>query len=184
MENGENFIMRQNKVGLKPCNGALHSFPGLWKILGMIVIISTLYGCIGKENTPDSDNPVQSIRDDNLSLEQNNAINSSVQTNKIRLILRPKELNRTGKLPITLIVMNPRLNETVLTIFKPEVGQEWYNQTNITYIVNNNWTQNFTVKPTTNISYIKMFVQISENNTVVRKTGWNISLPALFEKAN
>ncbi len=167
----------------------------LWRILGILMLISILGGCIGKENKPNAELTAQEDNGGGLTLvqgapDQNESVSiseskniSKLKPNSIRLILRPKELNRTGRLPVMLQITNPRLNETVTTVFKPGSGKEWYNQTNITYISNSNWTQNFSIKPNKNTSYVHMFVQISDNGTVVKKAAWNLSWGVPVEKA-
>ncbi len=164
------------------------------RILAILVLVSALAGCIGSEikkggelNPSEnfSQNVTQKISDEDLNVTAEQGAPAQAQNaldekkpNQIHLILQPSDFNRTGKIPITLKIVNPRLNETVLTVFKPEYGQEWYNQTNITHLANHNWTQNYTIKPKGNISYIKMYVQITENNTVVKRAAWNFTLEA------
>lgn len=161
---------------------------GSLRILGILILLSALGGCISRENKPGAELPVQDAGSGNLmqmqsALTQNISANSSeLKSNQIRLILRPKELNRTGRLPVTLQIVNPKLNETVITVFKPASGAEWYNQTSITHIANNNWTKNFSITPRGNTSYVQVFVQISENNTVVKKGSWNITLGVPAER--
>lgn len=175
--------MGNNTIPVPP-----HYISGSLRILGIMILLSALAGCISRENRPDAELQVQGASSDNLilmqgTLAQNTSANTSEpKPNQIRLILRPKELNRTGKLPVMLKIINPKLNETVITVFKPGSGMEWYNQTRITHTANNNWTKNFTIKPGRNTSYVQMFVQISENNTVVKKASWNISLGVPAER--
>ncbi len=173
--------------------GILHSISRMWRILGILMLVSALGsalgGCIGRESKPAEELPAQDGNGDNLTLtqnvpEQNESIsNTGPRPNQLRLILRPKELNRTGRLPVTLLVMNTKLNETVITVFRPQFGQEFYNVTNITYLVNSNWTQNFSIRPIQNVSYVQMFVQISENGSVVKKAAWNITFDTPVGKA-
>ena len=168
-------------------------------VAGILVFISIIAGCIDKENRLNVESHAQNISNNGLTLidreskldagypdnndskknsmvARYNASTNQSKQNQIRLIIRPIELSRTGKLPVTLKILNPGPNETVLTVFRPQFGQEWYNQTNITYIASRNWTQNFSIKPLGNISYILMFVQVSKGNTVVKKAAWNISI--------
>ncbi len=175
----------------------LCSEPSLWRILGILILIAALGGCVGKNDKAGVQLPVQNASGENASgekvtLEQDSPaqdvsvsisgqqINTSdSQSNQLRLILRSKELNKSGKIPLTLQLMNPRLNETVITVFMPEFGKEWYNQTNITRITNNNWTQNYSMKLVrNNISFVRMYVQVLENNMVVQRAAWNITFGA------
>jgi len=164
----------------------LTSVSMFWRILGMLILVLALGGCIDRESEPgneltDENLPDQNISDNNMTLalasssisEQD--IDMASSPNQILLILRNNEFNRTGRLTITLKIINPRLNDTVLTIFKPDLGREWYNQTNITYIADGNWTQNFSLTPKGNVSYVMMLVQISENDTVVKRAAWNVT---------
>lgn len=164
------------------------------KILAILVLVSAIAGCIGSESKKGvelnpsqnlSQNVTQKISEEDLNMTAEQVAPAQAQNasdekkpNQVRLILQPNDFNRTGKIPITLKIVNPRLNETVLIVFKPEYGQEWYNETNITYLANHNWTQNFTIKPKGNISYVKMYVQITENSTVVKRAAWNFTLEA------
>ncbi len=150
--------------------------------MGVLLIISIVGGCIGNGtkvglNLPGM-NGNQDTSQNNVTLVGYASDTSSAGSNMVKLVIKPKEFNKTGRLPIMLKVMNPKLNETVITVLKPQFGQEWYSQTRITSITNNNWTQNFTVKPRGNISYVRMLVQIYENNTAVRKAEWNITFGA------
>jgi hypothetical protein len=168
------------------------------KILAILVLVSAIAGCIGSESKKGvelnpsqnfsqniTQNITQNISEEDLNVTAEQVAPAQAQNasdekklNQIHLILQPSDFNRTGKIPITLKIVNPRLNETVLTVFKPEYGQEWYDQTNITYLANHNWTQNYTIKPKGNISYVKMYVQITENNIVVKRAVWNFTLEA------
>ncbi len=165
-------------------------------IMGALVLVSALGGCIDKEKNPITELAANNVNENNItlvdkestldagSLDQNASMlqyasnTSRSKQNMIRLILRPNELYRTGKLPITLKIINSSVNETVLTVFKPEFGSEWYNQTNITYVEDHNWTQNYSLKPLNNTSYVTMFVQIIQNGTIVKKAAWNITFDA------
>jgi hypothetical protein len=192
---GKNGEKGGKKLGIKSTTTTLCSVSRPYKILGILILISILGGCIGKENKPNAGLTAQEGNGDGLTLvqsalAQNESVNiseskniSKLKPNSVRLILRPKELNRTGKLPVMLQIMNPELNETVITVFKPGSGQEWYNQTNITYISNSNWTQNFSIKPNGNTTYVYMFVQISDNGTVVKKAAWNLTWKVPVGKA-
>jgi hypothetical protein len=164
------------------------------KILAILVLVSAIAGCIGSESKKGvelnpsqnfSQNITQKISEEDMNVTAEQVAPAQAQnasdggkSNQVHLILQPNDFNRTGKIPITLKVVNPRLNETVLTVFKPEYGQEWYDQTNITYLANHNWTQNYTIKPKGNINYVKMYVQITENNTVVKRAAWNFTIEA------
>ncbi|MCX9011273.1 MAG: hypothetical protein OIN66_09135 [Candidatus Methanoperedens sp.] len=165
-----------------------HYISGSLRILGILILLSALGGCISRENKPDAGLPAQEISSGNLMLMQSamtqniSANSSEPKPNQIRLILRPKELNRTGRFPVMLQIVNPKLNETVITVFKLGSGAEWSNQTSITHIASNNWIKNFSIKPGRNASYVQVFVQISENNTVVKKASWNITLGVPAER--
>lgn len=164
------------------------------RILAILVLVSMIAGCIGSESKKGvelnpfqnfSRNVAQNISEEktNVSAEQDTSVEAQNasdggKSNQVHLILQPNDFNQTGKIPLTLKIVNPRLNETVLTVFKPEYGQEWYDQTNITYLANHNWTQNYTIKPKGNISYVKMYVQITENNVVVKRAAWNFTIEA------
>ncbi len=168
----------------------LCSEPKSWWILGILILIAVLGGCVGKNDKAGVQLPVQNASGENVTLEQGSPaqgipINSSgkqdandSQSNQLRLILRSKELNELNKIPITLQLMNPRLNETVTTVFRSQSGKEAQYQTNITHIANNNWTQNYSIKRVENISFVQMFVQVSENNMVVQRAEWNITFRA------
>jgi hypothetical protein len=182
---------REEKLDKKSTRTALCLEPGLWKVLGILILIAALGGCVGKNDKAGVQLPVQNASGEKVTLDQGSPaqgisvnisgqqINTSdSQSNQLRLILRSKEFNNSNKIPLTLQLMNPRLNETIITVFKPEFGKEWVNQTNITRITNNNWTQNYSIKRVGNISFVQMFVQVSENNTVVRKAAWNITFGA------
>ena len=153
--------------------GLLRSL-GLWRILGILMLLSAAAGCIGREDKLNTELPTQN------TTEVAKDVPDESKPNQIYITLRPSELNRSGRLPVLLRITNPRLNETVLTVFKPQYGLEWHNQTNVTYINNSNWTRQFSIRPQANISYIKMFVQISENKTVVKKAAWNITFGGAF----
>jgi hypothetical protein len=175
----------------KSTTETLCSEPRLWKILGILILIAALGGCVGKNDKAGVQLPLQNASGEKVNLEQDSPAqgvsvnisgqqinNSDSQSNQLRLILRSKELNNSNKIPVTLQLMNPRLNETVITVFRPQVGREWYNQANITRITNNNWTQNYTLKRVGNFSFVRMFVQVSENNKVVQRAAWNITFGA------
>ena len=157
----------------------------LCKITAILAAIFILSGCIGSENRVDaessallingSQNISQNISQNNLTLKYYATNTSDTKSNQVRLIIRPRELSTTGKMPVTLKIINPVMNENVLTVFKPQFGQEWYNQTSVTHVTNRTWMQNFSIKLRGNISYVLMFVQISENSTVVKKAAWNIT---------
>ncbi len=187
---GEKRTEMEEKLDKKSTAATLYSEPRSWWILGILILIAALGGCIGKDDkagvlpvqntsgekvTLGQDSPTQGASV-NISGQQIN--NSDPQSNQLRLILRSKGLNKSSNIPVTLQLMNPRLNETVITVFKPQSGQEWYNQTNITHIANNNWTQSYSIKRVGNISYVRMYVQVSENNEVVRRAAWNITFEA------
>ncbi len=168
----------------------LPSVSSPWRIVGIFILISALGGCVSKESKQSVDLSAQNISgvsDENFSLDKEDSMQTATNAsipNQIRLVVLSKELNRTGKLPVILLIKNPRMNETVLTVFKPQFGQEWYNQTRITHTIkNNNWMQNFSITPKGNTSYVWMYVQISENNTAVKKAVWNITFEVPVETA-
>ncbi|NJD77165.1 MAG: hypothetical protein FIB08_08750 [Candidatus Methanoperedens sp.] len=147
-----------------------------WRIVGMLILISALGGCVGKESKQGVELPVQNISDKNPVEEVSMQSTANMSdSNQIRLRLLSKEFNSTGRLSVQLQVKNPRLNETVLTVFKPQIGQEWTDITEIIQTVNNTWTQNYTIQPKGNVSYVWMYIQISENNTAVKRAAWNIT---------
>lgn len=157
-----------------------------WRVLGILILISVLGGCIGKESQPGEELPARAGGEENLTLAQNDyntsepiSNTSELSSNQISLIVRSDELNKSGKLPITLKITNPVLNETVLTAIVPEFAPEWYNQVNIT-TSNRTWTRTFNINltPLGNSSYVLMLVQISLNNTVVKRGAWNITFGA------
>ncbi len=166
----------------KPFQIGLFSITGLCKVVGILAIISILGGCIGNGNKADLNlpdmNESQNASQNNVTLAGYASDTGNASSNMLQLFLKPKELNKTNKVTVTLQLTNPRSNETVITVFKPQSGKEWYDQTNITYIADNNWTQNFTIKRIGNISFIRMFVQVSENGKVVRRAAWNITFGA------
>jgi hypothetical protein len=149
------------------------SFNRTLKILLLMFLFLALGGCINRDSEQGTENNSEnSVSELNMSAP-----------NMVRLVVfRAKNETLSDVLPIRLEVKNPSLNETVLTVFKPQLGLEWYNQTNITEIVDDTWSQNFTIKRKGDISYIQMFVQISDNNTVVRRAAWNITLEAPLER--
>jgi hypothetical protein len=188
---GEKRAEREEKLDKKSTTAMLRSEPRSWWILGILILIAVLGGCVGKDDKASVQLPVQNASGEKVTFEQDSPaqgvsvnisgqqINTSdSQSNQLRLILRSRELNKSSKIPVTLQLMNPRLNETVITVFRPEFGQEWYNQTNITRITSNNWTQNYSIKRVGNISFVQMFVQVSENNKVVQRAAWNITFVA------
>ena len=181
-------VKKEDKLNDRKNPARIHFISRFWKILGILVLISALGGCVGREIGLGSGFSTQNADGDNVTLSQNAQQNVSTgvnesKPNQVRLILRPSELNRSGKLPVTLKITNPKLNETVVTLFRPQFGQEWYNQTNITYVTNRSWTQSFSIKPKGNISYVQVFVQISADGTVVKKAAFNITLGVPVEKA-
>ncbi len=165
-------------MGNKQFRIGLFSISGLCKVVGVLAIISIAGGCIGNENKADINRPGMDGSQNNITLAGYASDTGNTGSNMVKLVIKPKDFDKTGRLPIMLKVMNPKLNETVITVLKPQLGQDWYSQTRITRITNNNWTQNFTVKPRGNISYVRMLVQIYENNTSVRKAEWNITFGA------
>ncbi len=160
----------------------LFSISWLCKVVGVLAVISIIGGCIGNENKADLNLPgmngSQNASQNNVTLANYASDTGNAGSNMLRLVIKSKELNKTNKVTVTLQLTNPRLNEKVITVFKPQFGQEWYDQTNITYTADNNWTQNFTIKRVGNISFVRMFVQVSENGTVVRRAAWNITFGA------
>ncbi len=168
-----------DKLENKPFQIGPFSISGLCKVVVVLAVISIVAGCIGNGNKVDLNlpgmNESQNASQNNVTLAGYASDTGNVGSNMVKLVIKPKEFDKTGRLPIMLKVTNPKFNETVITVLKPQFGQEWYSQTRITRITNNSWTQNFTVKPRGNISYVLMLVQIYENNTAVRKAEWNIT---------
>ncbi|MCZ7398167.1 MAG: hypothetical protein O8C62_00535 [Candidatus Methanoperedens sp.] len=160
-----------------------------WRVLGILILISVFGGCIGKESQPSEELPTRAVGDDNLTYNLTLAQNyntsepisniSELSSNQVSLIVRSDEVNKSGKLPITLKITNPVLNETVLTAIVPEFAPEWYNQVNIT-TSNSTWNRTFNINlmQLGNSSYLLMLVQISQNNTVVKRGAWNITFGA------
>lgn len=166
----------------KPFQIGSFSISGLCKVVVVLAIISIMGGCIGNENKPGLNLPdmngSQNASQNDTTLANYASDTDNAGSNMLRLFLKTKELNKTNKVTLTLQLTNPRSNETVITVFKPQFGQEWYDQTNITHTADNNWTQNYSIKRVGNISFVRMFVQVSENGTVVRRAAWNITFGA------
>lgn len=156
-----------------------------WRVLGILILLSVLGGCLGKDSKPGGELPARVAGEENLTPVQNEhsepISNISEQSpNQIRLVVQSDEVNRSGKLSITLKITNPVMNESVLTAFVPEFAPEWYNQINITSTVNRTWARTFNINLTRlgNSSYMLMLVQISQNTTVVKRGAWNITFGA------
>ncbi len=155
-------------------------------ILGIMIVIVAFGGCIGQENNMNTELSGQNISDGDITqngndsnvIQDDSRMGNDTVINQISLIADSKDFNKTGRLRFTLKIINPKINETVLTVFNPEFMPEWYNQTTITQIKNQTWTRNYSIKPGPNTSYIKMLVQVSENNTVVKRASWNITMGA------
>ncbi len=147
-----------------------------WKILGAIMLLSAIGGCLGKDNKLDSEVPFQNANEDNYSILEKNAsgINES-KSNQVRLgISRSRDFNKTGQLNITLNITNPRLNETLNVIFKPEFGTEGNYRTNITNITGSTWSKKFSLQLMKNTTYVRMLIQISQNNRTAKTADCNI----------
>ncbi len=129
------------------------------------MVISAVGGCIGKESRLDPELPDQNITvQNNVTMENEYRINES-KSNQVRLrISHSKEFNKTRQFNVTLNITNPKLNETVIVVFKPEFGSEGRYQTNVTKIFNSMWSQKFSLQVTRNTSYTRMLIQILENN--------------------
>ena len=147
-----------------------------WKILGAIMLLSAIGGCLGKDNELDSEVPVQNADVDNYSALENSAskINES-KSNQVQLgISRSRDFNKTGQLNVTLNITNPRLNETINVIFKPEFGAEGKYRTNITNITGSTWSKKFSLQLMKNTSYVRMIIQILQNNKTAKTADCNI----------
>jgi len=166
-------------------------FTRIGGVIGILLLISALGGCIDGESKLGAESPDQNItltgNENEMGAELpagNISVNSLTKTksasnksepNQIRLILNQKQFQKTGKLPVTVKIINPGMNETVLTAFRPEFGSEWYNKARVTRINNGSWTKSFSIKPKGNTSYVHIFVQVSKNNTVVKRAAWNVT---------
>ncbi len=180
-------------------------FTRIGGVIGILLLISALGGCIDGESKLGVGSSDQNTSGDNLTLtgkenemgaglpDGNISVNSLTKTksasnksepNQIRLILNQKQFQKTGKLPVTVKIINPRMNETVLTAFRPEFGSEWYNKARVTRINNGSWTKSFSIKPKGNTSYVHIFVQVSENNTVVKRAAWNVTFDTPVGRPN
>ncbi len=90
-----------------------------WKILGVLILMLTLGGCIGKENVPAQNGG------NNLSFQKNVSNLNESKENRINLgIVKAKNFSTTRILSLNLNITNPRPNETALMIFRPESGVE------------------------------------------------------------
>ena len=99
---------------------------------------------------------------------------NDTEINQISVKVDPKNFNTTGRMNLSLKITNPRINETVITLFSTEFIPQWSDESTITIIKNHTWTRNYSV-PAKNTSYIKMVVEVSENNSVVKMAKWNIT---------
>jgi len=147
-----------------------------WRILGAIILLSAIGGCLGKDNELDSEVPFQIADEDNYSTLEKNAskINES-KSNQVQLgISRSRDFNKTGQLNVTLNITNPRLNETINVIFKPEFGAEGKYRTNITNITGSTWSKKFSLQLMKNTSYVRMIIQILQNNKTAKTADCNI----------
>ncbi len=147
-----------------------------WRILGAIMLLSAIGGCLGKDNDIDFEVPFQNAYEDNYSILEKNAskINES-KSNQVHLgISRSREFNKTGQLNVTLNITNPRLNETINVIFKPEFGTEGKYRTNITNISSSTWSKKFSLQLMKNTTYVRMIIQILQNNKTAKTADCNI----------
>ena len=142
-----------------------------WKIIAVLTLMAIMGGCIGKENVPAQNTS------ENLSFQKNVSNLNESKFNKIELkIVRLKNFNTTGILNLDLNIKNPRMNETALMIFKSDSGVEGRYRSNITNITNNTWTQEFSLKVPNTTRSLQMFVEIYDNNSVVKKTECEIQV--------
>ncbi len=149
-----------------------------WRILGAIMLLSAIGGCLGKDNKLDSEVLFQNTNADNYSaLEKNVSKVNDSKSNQVRLgISRSVEFNKTGQLNVTLNITNPRLNETVNVIFKPEFGTEGKYRTIVTNINGSTWSKKFSLQLMKNTSYVQMLIQILQNNRTARTADCNIQV--------
>ncbi len=146
-----------------------------WKILGAIMLLSAIGGCLGKDNKLDTEVPFQNTYEDNSTLEKNaSGINES-KSNQVQLgISRSRDFNKTGQLNVTLNITNPRLNETINVLFKPEFGAEGKYRANITNITSRTWSKKFSLQLMKNTTYVRMLIQISQNNRTAKTADCNV----------
>jgi hypothetical protein len=145
-------------------------------ILGIMIVTASFAGCVGQDIKTDTNNSSITQNGNGGNVIQDDPIkgNDTVM-NQISLIADSKNFSTTGRLRLSLKITNPIINETVLTVLNPEFMPQWDNETTITKIKNNTWTRNYSVKPGPNTSYIKMLVQVSENNSTGKRASWNIT---------
>lgn len=155
------------------------SMSGLLKILGILIAFSALGGCLENGSMSGTGLPAKNITEDILD---QNGFNGTV-SNQIYWTIVTKELDSSGNLKAKLRIMNPVLNQSVLTIFKNEFGNTKAYSANITSISNNNWTKNFSLKMPENASFVLVKVQITEKNKVVKTVENNITFAVPIEKA-
>ncbi len=148
------------------------SITRICKILVFVTLILFLGGCISKENAP-----VQNVSE-NISNQKNGNSNLTVsKENAIEIkINKGKDFNQTGIVNLYLNITNPRMNETAIMLFKTDAGVEGRYKSNVTNIINNVWTQEFSLKVPTNINSLQAFVEIYESNEMIKKTECNIQI--------
>lgn len=153
-------------------------------ILGIMIIIAAFGGCIGQENNMNTGLAGQNTNNSDITqngidsnvIEDDSTIGNNTDINQISLMADSTAFNTTGRLRLSLKITNPIINETVLTVLNPEFMSQWDNETTITKIKDDQtWIRNYSVRPGPNTTYIKMLVQVSENNTVVKRASWNIT---------
>lgn len=145
-------------------------------ILGAIILLSAIGGCLEKINKLNLEVPVQNADEDNYpALEKNVPKINESKSNQVHLgISRSREFNKTGQLNVTLNITNPRLNETVNVIFKPEFGTEGKYRTIITNIKGSTWSKKFSLQLMKNTSYVRMLIQILQNNKTAKTADCSI----------
>ena len=145
-------------------------------------MIAAFGGCIGQENRMNTElaeqnnnnsDITQNGKDSNV-IQNASKMGNDTEINQISVKVDSKNFNKTGRMNISLKITNPRINETVITLFSTEFMPQWSDESTITIIKNHTWTRNYSV-PAKNTSYIKMVVEISENNSVVKMAKWNIT---------
>lgn len=145
------------------------SITRICKILVFATLILSLGGCISKENVP-----VQNVSE-NISNQKIGSSNLTENAIEIK-INKGKDFNQTGIVNLYLNITNPRMNETAIMFFKTDSGVEGRYKSNVTNIINNIWTQEFSLKVPTNITSLQMFVEVYELNEMIKKSECNIEI--------
>jgi len=144
-----------------------------WIILGLLILIPMISGCIGRDKGP-VDSSGQNASEENLNNHSN--INES-KPNLIRLrISDSKDFNATGKLNLTINITNPIINETVFATFVPEVGSGVKYRVNLTHAPDKYWTQKFAMEMSKNNTYFQVLIDIAQNNNTIKKSECKIQI--------